>query len=87
MRLDLAVSKQLGLSRRAAREAVRGGRIDVDGATADEPGAEVGPAARIEHHPNRPARHRVRSRLTVLHEDADVLIVEKPAGLLAVPTA
>jgi len=87
MRLDLAVARQLGLSRRAAREAVRAGRIDVDGQPADEPGAEVGPDVRIAHHPNRPARHRVRSRLTVLHEDADVLIVEKPAGLLTVPTA
>ena len=56
MRLDLAVSRRFGLSRRAAREAVRTGRIDVEGTARDEPGAEV-------------------------------LVVDKPAGLLAVPTA
>src|SRR4029077_7541501 len=38
-RLDLAVSRAFGLSRRAAREAVRSGKVDVDGAPAEEPGA------------------------------------------------
>ncbi len=41
----------------------------------------------LTHHPERPGRRRVRTRLSVLHEDEDVLVVEKPAGLLAVPTA
>jgi 23S rRNA pseudouridine1911/1915/1917 synthase len=87
LRLDLAVAQRFGLSRRAAREAVRAGRVDVDGAVRDEPGAEVDPAAEVSHHPNRSARRRVRSRLTVLVEDDDFLIVDKPAGLLTVPTA
>ncbi len=86
MRLDLAVARAFGLSRRAAREAVRAGRIDADGSTLDEPGADVGPGARLELHASRPARRRVRTRLSVLHEDGDVLIVDKPAGLLTVPT-
>ncbi len=86
MRLDLAVARAFGLSRRAAREAVRAGRVDADGATLDEPGAEIGPDARLELHASRPARRRVRTRLSVLHEDGDVLIVDKPAGLLTVPT-
>ena len=87
MRLDLAVSRRFGLARRAAREAVRAGRVDVGGVTQDEPGAEVPDGADLSHHPGRPARHSVRTRLSVLHEDADLIIVEKPAGLLAVPTA
>lgn len=87
MRLDLAVSRRFGLSRRAAREAVRAGRVDVLGVTQDEPGTEVPDGAALSHHPGRPARHSVRTRLSVLHEDADVIVVEKPAGLLAVPTA
>lgn len=86
MRLDLAVARAFGLSRRAAREAVRAGRIDADGSTLDEPGAEVGSEARLELHASRPARRKVRARLSVLHEDGDVLIVDKPAGLLTVPT-
>jgi 23S rRNA pseudouridine1911/1915/1917 synthase len=86
VRLDLAVSRVLGLSRRAAREAVRSGRVDVDGKTVDEPGTEVTPEATLRHFPDRPLRRRVHGRLSVLYEDADVLIVDKPAGLLTVPT-
>jgi 23S rRNA pseudouridine1911/1915/1917 synthase len=87
MRLDLAVSRVLSLSRRAAREAVRAGRIEVDGVAADEPGRDIPESAKIAFHPSRPARYRVRTRLSVLAEDDDFLIVDKPAGLLSVPTA
>jgi 23S rRNA pseudouridine1911/1915/1917 synthase len=86
MRLDLAVAQKFGLSRRVAREAVRSGRIDLDGDACDEPGRDVSPAAALLHHPDRPLRRSVKTRLTVLYEDDDVLIVDKPAGLLTVPT-
>jgi 23S rRNA pseudouridine1911/1915/1917 synthase len=86
MRLDLAVSRAFGLSRRAAREAVRSGRVDVDGRAVDEPGREVTEGARLDFDPHRPQKRRVRARLPMLHEDGDVLIVDKPAGLLTVPT-
>jgi 23S rRNA pseudouridine1911/1915/1917 synthase len=87
VRLDLAVARAFGLSRRTARDAVRAGRVDVGGATVAEPGADVDPAtAKVELHASRPARRAVRTRLAVLHEDGDVVIVDKPAGLLTVPT-
>ena len=87
MRLDLAVSRTFSLSRRAAREAVRAGRVEVDGAAADEPGLDVLETAKLAFHPSRPARYRVSTRLSVLAEDDDFVIVDKPAGLLSVPTA
>ena len=62
------------------------GRVDVDGTTADEPGLSISPDASIELHADRPIRRRVRTRLLVLYEDDDVLVVDKPAGLLTVPT-
>ncbi len=86
MRLDLAVSRAFGLSRRAARDAVRAGRVDSGGETLDEPGLDVAEDVRLELHASRPARRRVRTRLAVLHDDEAVLIVDKPAGLLTVPT-
>src|SRR4029079_7897929 len=86
MRLDLEVSRRFGLSRRAAREAVRGGRVDVNGETLELPGAEVAEGARVELVPDRPSKRTVRTRLAVLHEDSDVIVVDKPAGLLTVPT-
>jgi 23S rRNA pseudouridine1911/1915/1917 synthase len=58
----------------------------VDGVACDEPGRQTPPGATLEFHPDRPLRRRVKTRLAVLHEDADVLIVDKPAGLLTVPT-
>jgi 23S rRNA pseudouridine1911/1915/1917 synthase len=87
MRLDTAVALRWDLGRRAAREAVRAGRVDVDGTPCDEPGREVSEQAALSFDPNRPARHRVQTRLSVLFEDEDLLIVDKPAGLLTVPTA
>ncbi len=80
------MAQRFGLSRRAAREAVRAGRVDVDGQTVDEPGQSVPAGAGLAFHPHRPLRRRVKTRLTVLHEDPEVLIVDKPAGLLTVPT-
>jgi 23S rRNA pseudouridine1911/1915/1917 synthase len=87
VRLDLAVSQRFGLSRRAARDAVRAGRIETGGAVADEPGLDVAPDAELRYDPNRPARHTVHTRLSVLLEDPLFLIVDKPAGLLTVQTA
>jgi 23S rRNA pseudouridine1911/1915/1917 synthase len=87
VRLDLAVARAFGFSRRAAREAVRDGRVDVDGSTCGEPGRDVAENASISHHPSRPVRRRVRTKLAILAEDDKFLIVDKPAGLLTVPTA
>lgn len=86
MRLDLAAARAFGLSRRTAREAVRAGHVDVDGQTTVEPGTEIGTDARIEFRPDRPRKRAVRSRLSILFEDRDVVVVDKPAGLLTVPT-
>jgi 23S rRNA pseudouridine1911/1915/1917 synthase len=86
VRLDLAVARKFGLARRAAREAVRSGRIDINGVPCDEPGNPVGESADVQFHPDRALRRRVKTRLAVLYEDGDVLIVDKPAGLLTVPT-
>lgn len=45
-----------------------------------EPGADIG------FFPNRPKARKVAGRLRILHEDRHVLIVDKPAGLLTLPT-
>jgi 23S rRNA pseudouridine1911/1915/1917 synthase len=60
--------------------------VDLEGSARDEPGADVPEDARLDYHPDRPARRRVRTRVPVLYEDPDLIVVDKPAGLLAVPT-
>ncbi|QEH32517.1 Ribosomal large subunit pseudouridine synthase D [Aquisphaera giovannonii] len=86
MRLDKLVSDRYGLSRRAAQEAVRKGQVDVDGARCLEPGLEVEPDAAVAFDVNRPRFGGADRHLSVLHEDPEILVVDKPAGLLTQPT-
>jgi len=86
IRLDKLVAEKFGLSRRAAQDAVRNGRIDLAGERCDEPGREVEPDAPVEFFPNRPKARTVAGRLKVLHEDRHVVVVDKPAGVLTLPT-
>src|SRR4051812_40307366 len=86
IRLDKLVAERFGLSRRAAQEAVRNGRIDLGGVRCDEPGREVEADAEVAYFPGRPKARTVAGRLRVLHEDRHVLVVDKPAGVLTLPT-
>jgi 23S rRNA pseudouridine1911/1915/1917 synthase len=85
VRLDLLVSRKFALSRRRAREFVETGRVDLAGATVREPGLPVEADADVRLVASRPPVGKVRTNLRVLHEDPDVLVVDKPAGLLSVP--
>jgi 23S rRNA pseudouridine1911/1915/1917 synthase len=88
MRLDVALIRaHPGLSRRKAREVIEKGQVTVEGAVVLEAGHEVAETAAIAWDPNRKARRRARSSLVLLYEDAHLLVVDKPAGLLTVPTA
>ena len=88
MRLDLAlIARHPQLSRRRAREVIEKGQVTLAGQVVLEPGFGVAPDAPLEWDPNRKARSRVRASLPILHEDDSVLVIDKPAGLLTVPTA
>jgi 23S rRNA pseudouridine1911/1915/1917 synthase len=88
IRLDLALIRlHPELSRRKAREVIEKGQVTIEGRTALEAGELVAPEAPLSWDPNRKARSRVRAAIRLLHEDEDVLVVDKPAGLLAGPTA
>ena len=86
MRLDQRVARDHALSRRKARDYVETGRVDVDGAVCREPGRDVADGARVVLDVNRPAVGNVRTKLVVLHEDPSLIVVDKPAGLLTLPT-
>ena len=86
IRLDKLVAERFGLSRRAAQDAVPQRPDRRRRRPCDEPGREVEPETPIEFFPNRPKARTVAGRLRVLHEDRHVLIVDKPAGLLTLPT-
>lgn len=86
-RLDLALTRRHpGLSRRKAREVIEKGQVSVDGRTVREPGHAVSERTVLEWDPNRRALPRARPSLPVLFEDEHLLVVDKPAGLLTIPT-
>ena len=88
MRLDLLlIRRHPELSRRKARDVIEKGQVSVDGASVREAGREVPASAKVAFDPNRKALPRARCTLGVLHEDEHVLVVDKPAGLLTVPSA
>ena len=86
MRLDKLIAERYGLSRRGAQEAVRKGQVDLEGERCVNPGQEVEPSSTLVYDPNRPGLAALSRRLQVLFEDGQILIVNKPAGLLTQPT-
>jgi 23S rRNA pseudouridine1911/1915/1917 synthase len=89
MRLDLAlIARHPELSRRRARDVIEKGQVSVAGSVVTESGhAVAGPDSDIQWDPNRKAVRRARLSLPILHADETILVLDKPAGLLAVPTA
>ena len=88
MRLDVALIRRYPeLSRRRARDVIEKGQVTLDGAIVQEAGREVAEDAALLWDPNRKARRHTRSSIPRLFEDERLLIVDKAAGLLAVPTA
>jgi 23S rRNA pseudouridine1911/1915/1917 synthase len=87
MRLDLLlIEKHPELSRRKAREVIEKGQVTLDGALVQEPGRDVPLDAKVAWDPNRKARRHARASIPILFEDERLLVVDKPSGLLAVPT-
>ncbi len=67
------------------RSAIERGQVTVNGAIERDPGADVLPTAAVVLDVNRPAVRPARSRFGRLYEDAHILVVDKPAGLLTIP--
>lgn len=86
-RLDLVlIARHPGLSRRRAQAAIEKGQVTLDGAVVREAGRLVPQDAELVFDRNRPALPTARLDLPRLFEDDHVLVVDKPSGLLAVPT-
>lgn len=84
--LDALVRELSGGSWNHARELVRRGKVKVDGATVTEITARVGEGSEValDLHARRLRRAELPAD-SILHVDADVVVVNKPAGLMTVP--
>lgn len=90
-RLDRVLAGLLaGYSRSRLQALIRAGQVTVDGRTIVEPKYRVNAGGRIAVRvpPPRPAEPQAQAiPLVVVHEDADLIVVDKPAGLTVHPGA
>ena len=90
-RLDRALARACPtLSRSRLQALIRAGRVGVDGTIATDPALRVGPGARIvlDVPPAEPAEPRPETiPLAIVHEDEDLVVLDKPAGLVVHPAA
>lgn len=87
MRLDQRLRElQPALSWTKIREAIARGQVTVDGRVERDAGSEVTPRHAVAFDASRKALKHARLDLVRLHEDDEILVIDKPAGLLTVPT-
>ena len=90
LRLDAALSRLFGLSRSAAASIIDGGGASVDGRVRGK-GDRVAAGAQLEVALPEPdttwaAPPQVVEGLRVVHEDDDIIVVDKPVGVAAHPS-
>jgi 23S rRNA pseudouridine1911/1915/1917 synthase len=86
-RLDRRLRERLpSLSWTKIRDAIEAGQVSVDGAIVRDPGSLVSAVAEVVFDPARPRRRHARLALPRLYEDEDILVIDKPAGLLSMAT-
>ncbi len=88
-RLDRLLARRFGdLSRTRLKHLVEAGRVSVDGATIKDPSLRVKPGQRCELTVPAPVADAPEAQamaLDIRYEDADLLVLEKPAGLVVHP--
>ena len=88
MRLDKRLKEaNPDLSWRQIREAIAKGQVTVAGAIERDEAFETRDDAAVEINRNRPAQSRARANFEILHEDEHIIVLNKPAGLLSIPSS
>ncbi|HEX7350111.1 RluA family pseudouridine synthase [Brachybacterium sp.] len=90
-RVDVGISRMLGLSRTRAADLVSAGNVLVDGqpparSTRLEPGTMVF----VELPEEKPAvavRPQIADGMSLIHQDDDIVVIDKPVGVAAHPSA
>jgi 23S rRNA pseudouridine1911/1915/1917 synthase len=90
-RADLTLARVVreawsGASWNKARDLCRSGRVRVAGSVVSDPETRVPLGAEVSFDPEGPrARKGVLGEAAIVHVDGEVVVVDKPAGLLSVP--
>ncbi len=88
-RLDRHVAARLGVARNQVQRWIDEGLVTVNGREA-KPSTVLAAGDRVECNPPEPKEERVvpeRGDLRILHEDEDLVVIDKPAGLTVHPGA
>jgi 23S rRNA pseudouridine1911/1915/1917 synthase len=89
-RLDSAAARMTGLSRSRIDELIAAGLVQVDGRTVSKSTRVAGGELLEVSLPERPAGVEVVPRavagVRIVHDDADIVVVDKPAGVAAHPS-
>lgn len=85
-RLDVRVAREFGLSRRRAQDAIGSGQVDVGSLRFRDAAHRVELSQPVTYNPNRRREQAIRFSIPIAHQDEDLVVVDKPAGLLTVPT-
>ena len=89
-RVDAAVARMLGLSRSRVAELIAAGLVAVDGAAvAKSDRVSVGAMLEVELAETRPPAAivpRVVTGVRIVHDDDDIVVVDKPVGVAAHPS-
>jgi 23S rRNA pseudouridine1911/1915/1917 synthase len=85
--LDRQLRDRLGLSWRDAKALVAQGKVHVDGVLVEAPQTvpPEGAAVTVDTDRRRPSRRPGLEASRILHHDADLIVVDKPPGLVSVP--
>ena len=90
-RLDRVLARHLAeLSRSRLKSLIEAGTVEVDGHTIRDPSHRVnsGAAIKVDVPPPQPARPQPEPiPLNVIYEDDDIIVLDKPAGLVVHPAA
>jgi len=89
-RVDAGVAKLLGLSRNMVADIAAGGGVSIDGSAADKSDRlRAGAWLEVSWQPKEPIRvvPIAVPELTIVHDDDDIVVVDKPAGVAAHPAA
>ncbi len=75
------------LSWRQIRESIEKGQLTVDGHAQRDPGYETDGSSTIALDRNRPALSTTKATFDILYEDDTIIVLNKPAGLLSIPSS
>lgn len=90
-RIDTGLSRLLGLSRTRAAELIDAGLVEVEGrAPSRSQRLEGGTLLSVEIPEEKPAvavRPRIAEGMALVHQDEDLVVIDKPVGVAAHPSA